>query len=329
MKFCVYTRAFHENPFLDFFIEHYIKLGFDKIIILKSDNIPYECPNEYIDYIDIHIVKNLGNKLITKYDYLIKNSIYDWILCIDIDEILLLNEKYKNIHEFVEEKLLLNKDINIFFFRWAMIEKYNTSDDNSLTDILVNYKIFTNKFIKHMVKRTELLNFRDPHFSNMKKQVCIYFENNIINQNNTIHNFSIHMYKESVLLHIHTRSIHNSILKSFITVLHQKKIKNKNNFINYINNFDNTKDDDKLFKKFNEYIGKKCSLVFAHSKNKYITLENFRIPEYKNKLFERTKDEASIINCLNQNNVNITKYFQFIEKINTHINENFKNLLFN
>ena len=31
MKCCVCARDFYESPYLDFFIEHYLKLGFNKI----------------------------------------------------------------------------------------------------------------------------------------------------------------------------------------------------------------------------------------------------------------------------------------------------------
>ena len=50
MKCCVYTRSFAERPYMDFFIEHYIHLGFDKIIILKSDKMEYKYPIEYEKY---------------------------------------------------------------------------------------------------------------------------------------------------------------------------------------------------------------------------------------------------------------------------------------
>ena len=38
MKCCVYTRCYYEKQYLYNFIEHYIKLGFDKIIILNTSN---------------------------------------------------------------------------------------------------------------------------------------------------------------------------------------------------------------------------------------------------------------------------------------------------
>ena len=41
MKCCVYSRFVFEYPYLNSFIEHYLNLGFDKIIILYTDIIEY------------------------------------------------------------------------------------------------------------------------------------------------------------------------------------------------------------------------------------------------------------------------------------------------
>ncbi len=78
MKCCVYTRCFIENPYMDFFIEHYIKLGFDKIIILKCDTFEYKCPIEYEKQVYIHKVPNFGDRLLGAYYHLvIRDHNYD------------------------------------------------------------------------------------------------------------------------------------------------------------------------------------------------------------------------------------------------------------
>ena len=113
------------------------QFGFDKIIILKCFNNDdhYKIPEEYQKYVSIYNVKNLGNSLLPKYDYIVKNSGYDWVLNIDIDEILLLNPKYKNINEYTEEKLSINKNINTFYFRWGMIEKCDNTHNYDFINI--------------------------------------------------------------------------------------------------------------------------------------------------------------------------------------------------
>ena len=47
---------------------------------------------------------------------------------IDIDEILIL--QCNNIKTFLEQKLKDNKDINCFYFQWAMMERYDNKNLN-------------------------------------------------------------------------------------------------------------------------------------------------------------------------------------------------------
>ena len=148
MKYCIYTRLYYESPYILFFIEHYIKLGFDKIIILKSDNIIFN--NTFENNVDIYNVNNDENKLLSIYTKFIKNTKYDWVLIVDIDEILFLNPKYNTINDYVQNKLIKNSDINTFYFRWAMLEKYDnfeyivvyTLSNDSTWQIIKKYIIF-------------------------------------------------------------------------------------------------------------------------------------------------------------------------------------------
>ena len=103
MKYCVYTRCFFENPYIAYFIKHYIDLGFDKIIILHSGGDPYEVLPLYKDCVEIHYVKNTGNELLNTHFHLI-HEMFDWVLGVDIDELLLLNASYKSIHDYVQKK---------------------------------------------------------------------------------------------------------------------------------------------------------------------------------------------------------------------------------
>lgn len=156
MKCCVYTRAFLETPYLNFFIEHYYNLGFDKIIILKADDLEYNLPVEYINFVEIHQVINIGNDLLPKYDYLVND--YDWIISIDVDEILLLNKQYKNIKDFIETKINNDSNTNMFYFRWGIIEKYDIDDNNNFFDVVNNYNIFNNYHIKSLFRAVRILN---------------------------------------------------------------------------------------------------------------------------------------------------------------------------
>ena len=99
MKCGIYVRCFYESFYLDWFIEYYLNLGFDYIIILKADNINYDVPKNF-KKVYIRNVENIGNKLYDKYLNIIRYAKPDWVLMIDIDEILILES---NIKTFLKE----------------------------------------------------------------------------------------------------------------------------------------------------------------------------------------------------------------------------------
>lgn len=319
MKYCVYTRAFYETPYLDFFIKHYIDIGFEKIIILKGDNLNYSIPNKYINNVDLRIVNNSGNDLIQEYQNIVKSSNYDWVLSIDLDEILLLNKKYKNINDYVTEKLKINKNINIFYFRWGIIENFKS--DIFFEDILKNNKLYVNNHIKSMIKINQINNLSNCHITNLKNNI-IYFENSVLNKNNPLHNYNEnYSYKETILIHLHTRNFDNLIIKSFLFNLknnkgiNSKKIKSKENFKSLINSINveiNYEDNIiKLIDSFKKYIGLKAELPFIHTNNLKIQIDNFEINKF-NKIFYNMENQNYLIkNLLNEENINLQKYEYF------------------
>ena len=142
MKCCVYTRFVFELCYLDIFIEHYLRLGFDKIIILCHDIEDFNLDNSLASFVDIYEVENRGNRLPNKYkDYIPED--YDWVLHIDSDELLVLNRHYTTIHDYINHKLQINPEINVFQFSWLWLHRFELSNlpiKNSLKNILYNYK---------------------------------------------------------------------------------------------------------------------------------------------------------------------------------------------
>jgi len=315
MKYCIYSRSFFENDYLSYFIKHYINLGFDKIIILHSGGSKYNLSNVYSNIVDIHYVKNSGNKLLFEYDYLVKVGDFDWVLSIDIDELLLLNKKYKNINEYVEEKLLLDNNINSFYFRWGMIEKYDIENNYNFSHILKKYKIFSNLHIKTMFKKENLKRniSENPHIVNLTN-LTIYFENKIIKDNNIIiHSIDKNSYKEHILIHLHTRNLDNLVLKSFLTQLDRKKMKYVNEFVEFINNLDDKKisiSNDVILNNFLKYVGLKAILPFEHSKGKLIMFEydEYDILKYNYEIMNSSENIDMLECCLKEHNIDLEKY---------------------
>ena len=142
MRCCVYSRFVYDIPYIDSFIEHYLRLGFDKLIILYHDSICYDVPDALLEEVELIQVENNGNKLINEYKHLLMND-YDWVLNVDSDEFLFLDPKYSSIKEYISEKLNENdENINMFQFSWGWIHAFNPLPNDTIADYLKNYKIF-------------------------------------------------------------------------------------------------------------------------------------------------------------------------------------------
>ena len=320
MKYCVYTRAFFENSYIACFIQHYINLGFDKIIILHSGGVPYNVSEDMKKKVDIYYVKNMADSLLDKYKYLIQNSEYDWILSVDMDELLLLNKKYNTIHDYVEEKLLNHGEINAFYFRWGMIEKFET-EPNNFKKILKKYKIFSNPHIKTMFKKIDLINIFYSHYAELNK-LTIYFENTIFKKNQAIIPTNEKSYKETMLIHLHTRNIHDLIIKSLNTLFDGKKMNTKNGFVDFINLQQYSHD---VVNQFINCIGAKAELPFVHCQSTTVSMDDYDVSKYD---YNIASYEKGMLHFLIENNINVDYYSdftnQFIEKVKndkTFLNE--------
>jgi hypothetical protein len=244
-KYVVYTRSYYEDPYLNFFIEHYVKLGFDLIIILINNLSKYKCPKIFQKYVKlIRFKKNLGDDLLPKYDYLVKKKKeYDWIFSCDNDEFLFLDKKYDNIKDFVQQKIYIEPNINMFYFRWGMIEKGDNKIFDNFNDILDEYPIYIHSRTKSMFKSSHLKTIINPHFP-LLYNYHIYFEGSVHsnfmmkkNEHNTSkHPLKFNSYKESVLVHFHTRSLNNIIMKVFTSIYHYILTENNSKLINLFNN---------------------------------------------------------------------------------------------
>jgi hypothetical protein len=152
MKVQVLARSFYEDAYLPFFIQYYLDLGFDRIVIFKADkdelgplSLDFLKSNEERQRVVIKYVVNEGNNIYTNPNNFIyyKDTNYDWSLHVDIDEFLVINrEKYKRIHDYIIDlhKIMdvpLNEIYNIKF-RWLCINKLN---DNWYSNKIINNEL--------------------------------------------------------------------------------------------------------------------------------------------------------------------------------------------
>ncbi len=320
-KFCLFTRSFQENPYLDFFISYYIKLGFHQIIILKSDDFPYQVAQKYTEYVTIVKVLNLANKLLPKYDYLLKKMHADWTLVVDVDEFLILPKSYTSIGSYVNSKLQDNPNINVFYFRWAMVEKYDQQTDANLQDIFTNYKWFSNDHIKSFVKNQDLKKISHPHLCQLTKPIVCYFEGETTNKPKPNHHeLKASSYGDAFLLHIHTRSLNNLTVKALSTQLNNKKINNKAKLRQLVEQLDQERikttsySPDIVFSLYQEYIGNKATLPYRHSEHKPIQLilQDYYIPDFTSPLINQHRENKELQIHLKHHKINHLKYQKLI-----------------
>ena len=125
------TIGKEENLYAREFVEYYISLGFNKIIILDNNNLDGEKFEEVLkdflskEVVEIKDIRGLKSVQIPSYNYCYKNNInlYDWIAFFDFDEFLFIKnnayiKKYLYNDKFKKCQL-------VFFTRYIY-------DDNSL-----------------------------------------------------------------------------------------------------------------------------------------------------------------------------------------------------
>ena len=184
MKTCVYSRFVFDLPYLNYWIEHYLNLEFDYIVILFFEykykgilNIKEEL---IIDNIldgkfntDNIIIKNINSSYNMNLLYdIYKGTIpvdIDYILICDSDEYLIINDKYKSITNL----------INYYYKKTPFI-----FDNNLINLINDNYKsVYKNKSDKFQYYKnntvlgiqwtwnTNSLNFKDKFIDNIKNNI--------------------------------------------------------------------------------------------------------------------------------------------------------------
>jgi hypothetical protein len=306
MKCCVYTRFYFEIIFLDAFIKHYIQLGFDLILVLYHDIQKFEVPECYKDQVKLINVPNYGNYLPDMFRNNIPNDM-DWVLHVDSDEFLFIHEKFATIKEFIKSKLEYEPTINVFSFLWAWCHNLDPNNilSGSIQDVaasskvLVGTRLHQKKEIRNEKKEVWLKSMfklnavKDLaiHMPILKEPYVIHtLANEIIrysDMNHRIKTFSYTesfwedgFYKDSCLLHLSTRDIHNSVFKSYnihSSQMNKKHIQNEKKFVDGIKNIDFKSADD-LLVHFQKNIGYK--FTFAFDSVKKLEQANFNVKNF-------------------------------------------------
>ena len=166
-------------------VAHHLLIGFSKIIIFdhKSDKPVKEVLKGFdrrvkvinVSHLENPIKMNLMNKA-AKISVLLKA---DWMIYLDADEFVILNDKYKGIkHLLSDYNYAHSLSVN-----WLMFGSNNLKKDPDGL-ILENYTksdLFLHHHVKCFVRPTKVIDSINPHYYNLKN-IYRYFEinNNLI-----------------------------------------------------------------------------------------------------------------------------------------------------
>ena len=137
MKTAIIAIAKSEEPYIEEWINYHLDKGFSRIIIADNDDSlilsKYESERVVIEnYTGVELVQPIAYKdLFLKY-----RSEYDWILFIDVDEFLVL-ENYNNVNAYLQS---LPQDVDMIRLN---CKHYDDNDELDVVD--GNYNVF-NRF---------------------------------------------------------------------------------------------------------------------------------------------------------------------------------------
>lgn len=336
MKCCVYSRFYYDTPYVEFFIEHYLNLGFDKIYLLQGDNVPYKLPNRFRNKVTIKRVKNLGNEQLPIHDHIVKNSGMDWVLCIDTDEFLMLDNKFTNIKDYLTYTTTQNKKLTSIYFRWGVVEKYNNVECNDITDLINRHHLYSNHNIKTMAKVNVLSSIHHPHIVKTRGKSRILFEGDILTKHNAniardekIKDIS---YDEAFLLHLHTRSIKSLVIKclsnsnsnrtNITSSLQSKIIKRPDEFEQLLETHAG-KNIQEVFKLFTSCIGVKANIPFHHAKyetiHKDYILDKYNMNLASTSIIDVEVETKLLDTVFKRFNMSLEHFIRLEDRINEYV----------
>lgn len=299
MNNTVFVRFVFESPYINSFINHYKHLGFKTIIILFHEN--YLLKDTFKNIIDkptinsnnskllketlnkqgyldsrfindesivIHPTKNYKNKAYKNFRKILPSNI-DWLLVVDSDEFLIINNQFRNITELINSALKTYSNIQCIQFKWIWLTNATKSKELTMSDMIKNYNCYENKKInntrfniKTMHRYNNKLTFGN-HFSEKNNSYPKYLittylknENEYFSNKNKLKYNSINENTLGFLLHIRIRSFYNLIFKTFNNYgIKSKNIARKNgDLFNYFTYKKHSKiQPDKCFMRLYNY----------------------------------------------------------------------------
>ena len=218
-RYCVVSRYLHEAPYLTFWLDWYRRLGFTRFYIQTHNFSDFEIADVEI----IKLQRPIGEDFGIMERALRRAASFGfcrWTLAIDFDEFLILRN-----HVGIESYLnSVPYQVNSIEFRWAMHEQLEpVCGPVHLT------KMYTNWNMKHMFITKSMNRWTNSHGVNISDPWINWRAGRFQSPAGWRGGRPPQpgdSYEEAILLHIHTRSISNMLVKWATTQFRKKAAKN-------------------------------------------------------------------------------------------------------
>ncbi len=265
-KVRVVSRAFYDDAYLDFFIEYYLALGFDSIVILKSDNIQISIDKYPQDRVQLIYVENHGDDILVRESKYYTDTAFDWILNVDMDEFLVYDiVKFPKVHDFIGDIVAKFNPDQIQFW-WTCVNHMRCWPEG--TDELSIFKKHIQpgsleffKFVKSMARPSKVskTNIKSHHYypsediytnvlkpknraeliKNKNKKPISNFINfingSIVPISSYYDTYANVMFNHGFIIHVNTRTLANALIKNMTTKFKPKILSNIIEFTTFIN----------------------------------------------------------------------------------------------
>ena len=286
------------------------------------------------DSVILHPVRNYKDGLISKFSHVIPDDT-DWVLNIDSDEYLLINNKYKNIDELLGEALKRKPKLECFQFKWIWITNSIHAKSKSLQETIKKHDCYETKRVKsHYVFSIKTF----QRYSKGLEFTCHCAKKNV----NRYEKYAISEYYDGykvpdknlhvdrdtlgVIVHMRLRSLNNLIFKC--VNIFQRSVPSKNAAM----------EDNKII----NYLSK-SKIGERDSEKVFMDLYNLNILDYEKRHISNVISRGGLIlenynNCISESSIELfdksreEKYY--MEWIKKHLSkkvtdEKLENVMYN
>lgn len=268
MQIVTVTKCINNHHILNAFLEHYIWLGMDKIIIYfyLSQNNNFRLLEKYKSFVEIIYCESIED---TNENYK-KNTKNDnnWYFYVEISEYLFLSKRFTNLKEMIYHYQMKRREVNIIKFGKILTHNF-ILNEITLKDIVLCKKKYLDRDEDGIYHRTLCKKSDKP---------CVALNNIIIEEDKEKYKINRMSYYDGFVLNIFTINLCDVLQKSGIS----------EDLKHLLKKFEWKKIDTIILKEFIEEVGHFITYPIKSKElgeiNNATIIDNVRIPNV-NKVF--------------------------------------------